>query len=393
MADESFIDWPFFDDSHRAHLAGLNSWCAANAAALHVESDDVNADCRRLVALLGAAGVFRHAVPAAFGGTRERVDVRTLCLTRQTLGYHAGLADFAFAMQALGTGALALFGAESAKARYLPGVAAGELIAGFALSEREAGSDVATMATRAQKVPGGWRIDGEKTWISNGPIADVLTVFARTGDAGARGISAFFVPTATPGFSVVEEIDVIAPHPLATIRFDSCVIPDDHLIGAPGEGFKIAMATLDMLRSTVGAAALGFARRATDEALARVTTRQLFGGVLADLQLTQAALAEMALGNDASALLIYRAAWAKDHGQERITREAAMAKLYATDTAQATIDRAVQLFGGAGVARGNMVERLYREVRALRIYEGASEVQKVVIARATIAAFQTEAGR
>lgn len=393
MADESFIDWPFFDDSHRAHLAGLNSWCAANAAVLHVESDDVNADCRRLVALLGAAGVFRHAVPAAFGGTRERVDVRTLCLTRQTLGYHAGLADFAFAMQALGTGALALFGAESAKARYLPGVAAGELIAGFALSEKEAGSDVAAMATRAQKVPGGWRIDGEKTWISNGPIADALTVFARTGEAGARGISAFFVPTATPGFSVVEEIDVIAPHPLATIRFDGCVIPDDHLIGAPGEGFKIAMATLDMLRSTVGAAALGFARRATDEALARVTTRQLFGGVLADLQLTQAALAEMALGNDASALLIYRAAWAKDQGQERITREAAMAKLYATDTAQATIDRAVQLFGGAGVARGNMVERLYREVRALRIYEGASEVQKVVIARATIAAFQTEAGR
>ena len=391
MADESFIDWPFFDDSHRAHLAELNSWCAANAAALHVESDDVNADCRRLVALLGAAGVFRHAVPAAFGGTRERVDVRTLCLTRQTLGYHAGLADFAFAMQALGTGALALFGAESAKARYLPGVAAGELIAGFALSEKEAGSDVA--ATRAEKVPGGWRIDGEKTWISNGPIADVLTVFARTGEAGARGISAFFVPTATAGFSVVEEIDVIAPHPLATIRFDGCVIPDDHLIGAPGAGFRIAMATLDMLRSTVGAAALGFARRATDEALARVTTRQLFGGVLADLQLTQASLAEMALGNDASALLIYRAAWAKDRGQERITREAAMAKLYATDTAQATIDRAVQLFGGAGVARGNMVERLYREVRALRIYEGASEVQKVVIARATIAAFQAEAGR
>lgn len=315
MADDTFIDWPFFDDSHREHLAELDSWCAANAAALHIESDDVNADCRRLVALLGAAGVFRHAVPAAFGGTRERVDVRTLCLTRQTLGYHAGLADFAFAMQALGTGALALFGAESAKARYLPGVAAGELIAGFALSEKEAGSDVAAMATRAEKVPGGWRIDGEKTWISNGPIADVLTVFARTGEAGARGISAFFVPTATAGFSVVEEIDVIAPHPLATIRFDGCVIPDDHLIGAPGEGFKIAMATLDMLRSTVGAAALGFARRATDEALARVTTRQLFGGVLADLQLTQASLAEMALGNDASALLIYRAAWAKDQGR------------------------------------------------------------------------------
>ena len=391
MADDSFIHWPFFDDSHRAHLAELNDWCAANADVLHVETDDVNADCRTLVALLGAAGVFRNAVPAAHGGTRERVDVRTLCLTRQTLAYHSGLADFAFAMQALGTGALALAGAESAKARYLPGVAAGELIGGFALSEKEAGSDVAAMATSAEKLPGGWRIDGEKTWISNGPIADVLTVFARTGEAGAKGISAFFVPTATPGFSVVEEIDVIAPHPLATIRFDGCIVPDDHLIGAAGEGFKVAMATLDMLRSTVGAAALGFARRATDEALARVTTRKLFGGVLADLQLTQAALADMALGNDASALLIYRAAWAKDRGQPRITREAAMAKLYATDTAQATIDKAVQLFGGAGVARGNMVERLYREVRALRIYEGASEVQKVVIARAAIADFQAGA--
>lgn len=391
MADDSFIHWPFFDDSHRAHLAELNDWCATNAHALHVETDDVNADCRKLVALLGAAGVFRHAVPAARGGMRERVDVRTLCLTRQTLAYHSGLADFAFAMQALGTGALALVGAESAKARYLPGVAAGELIAGFALSEKEAGSDVAAMATRAEKVAGGWRIHGEKTWISNGPIADVLTVFARTGEAGAKGISAFFVPTATPGFSVVEEIEVIAPHPLATIRFDGCVVPDDHLIGAPGEGFKVAMATLDMLRSTVGAAALGFARRATDEALERVTTRKLFGGVLADLQLTQASLADMALGNDASALLIYRAAWAKDQGQPRITREAAMAKLYATDTAQATIDKAVQLFGGAGVARGNMVERLYREVRALRIYEGASEVQKVVIARAAIADFQAGA--
>ena len=384
MADDSFIHWPFFDDSHRAHLAELNDWCAANAHALHVETDDVNADCRKLVALLGAAGVFRNAVPAAHGGTRDRVDVRTLCLTRQTLAWHSGLADFAFAMQALGTGALALAGAETAKVRYLPGVAAGELIAGFALSEKEAGSDVAAMATKAEKVPGGWRIDGEKTWISNGPIADVLTVFARTGDAGARGISAFFVPTATPGFSVIEEIDVIAPHPLATIRFDGCIVPDDHLIGAPGEGFKVAMATLDMLRSTVGAAALGFARRATDEALARVTTRKLFGGVLADLQLTQASLADMALGNDASALLIYRAAWAKDRGQPRITREAAMAKLYATEAAQQVIDMAVQLHGGDGVRHGFAVEALYRDIRALRIYEGASDVQRVVIARAVL---------
>jgi acyl-CoA dehydrogenase len=272
---------------------------------------------------------------------------------------------------------------------YLPKVASGEMIAGFALSEMEAGSDVAAMATTAERVPGGWRIDGEKTWISNGTIADVLTVFARSGEApGARGLSAFVLPTATQGFSVVERIDVIAPHPLATIRFDGCFVPDDHLIGRAGDGFKIAMATLDVFRSTVGAAALGFARRATDEALRRATSRQLFGAPLSDLQFTQAALADMALGNDASALLVFRAAWAKDQGQPRVTREAAMAKLYATETAQQTIDKAVQLFGGAGVVSGNMVERLYREIRALRIYEGASEVQKVVIARAAIAEAQ-----
>ena len=387
MADQTYLTWPFFEERHRTHATDLSAWCAANDADLHGESGDVREDCRVLARLMGEAGVFRNAVPAAYGGTSERVDVRTLCLTRQTLAYHSGLADFVFAMQALGTGAIALSGSDALRQAYLPAVARGEMIAGFALSEQEAGSDVAAMATTAPRVPGGWRIDGEKTWISNGQIADVLTLFARSGEApGARGISAFAFPTATEGFSVVEEIDVIAPHPLATIRFDGCFVPDDHLIGEAGDGFKIAMATLDMLRSTVGAAALGFARRATDEALGRATSRRLFGAPLADLQLTQAALADMALGNDASALLIYRAAWAKDQGQPRITREAAMAKLYATDTAQATIDKAVQLFGGAGVRSGNMVERLYREVRALRIYEGASEVQKVIIARAAIAA-------
>jgi acyl-CoA dehydrogenase len=328
-------------------------------------------------------------VPAAYGGATETLDVRTLCLTRMILGYHAGLADFAFAMQGLGTGAISLFGSDAVRQAYLPKVATGEMISGFALSEEEAGSDVAAMATTAERVPGGWRINGEKTWISNGTIADLLTVFARSGEApGARGLSAFVLPTATEGFSVVEKIDVIAPHPLATIRFDNCFVPDDHLLGQPGEGFKIAMATLDVFRSTVGAAALGFARRATDEALGRATTRTLFGAPLSDLQLSQAALADMALGNDASALLIFRAAWAKDRGQPRVTREAAMAKLYATDTAQQTIDKAVQLFGGAGVVSGNMVERLYREIRALRIYEGASEVQKIVIARAAIAEAQ-----
>ncbi len=392
MADQSFLSWPFFEDRHRSYAQDLEAWCRNNADALHHETGDVDADCRALVRLLGEAGFLRAAVPADFGGLNSPVDVRTLCLTRQILGYHAGLADFAFAMQGLGTGAIGLFGSDAVKAAYLPRVARGEMIAGFALSEKEAGSDVAAMATSATRVDGGWIINGEKTWISNGSIADILTIFARSGEApGARGLSAFAFPTATEGFSVTETIDVIAPHPLATIRFDNCFIPDDHLLGEPGRGFMVAMATLDMLRSTVGAAALGFARRATDEALNRATTRKLFGAPLSDLQLTQAALADMALGNDASALLIYRAAWAKDSGQPRITREAAMAKLFATDTAQQTIDKAVQLFGGEGVVSGNMVERLYREIRALRIYEGASEVQKVVIARATIAEAQEQA--
>jgi acyl-CoA dehydrogenase len=389
MADTTFIDWPFFEAAHREHFKALSAWCVEHDGELHRETGDVDADCRCLVRLLGDAGWFRPAVPKAYGGASEALDVRTLCLTRLTLGYHAGLADFAFAMQGLGTGAISLFGNENIRRTYLPQVATGAMIAGFALSEKEAGSDVAAMATTAERVDGGWVINGEKTWISNGTIADVLTLFARSGEApGARGLSAFAFPTATKGFSVTERIDVIAPHPLATIRFDNCFVPEDHLIGQAGDGFKIAMATLDVFRSTVGAAALGFARRATDEALERATTRTLFGAPLSDLQLTQSALADMALGNDASALLIFRAAWAKDGGQARVTREAAMAKLYATDTAQATIDKAVQLFGGAGVVSGNMVERLYREVRALRIYEGASEVQKVVIARAAIAAAQ-----
>lgn len=393
MADASFISWPFFEERHREHFKALSDWCRANDAELHHESADVDADCRGLVRLLGSAGWLRDTVPAAYGGTSPTLDVRTLCLTRMTLGYHSGLADFAFAMQGLGTGAISLFGSEAVKQAYLPKVATGEVIAGFALSEKEAGSDVAAMSATAERVAGGWRINGEKTWISNGTIADILTVFARSGEApGARGLSAFAFPTATEGFSVIERIDVIAPHPLATLRFDNCFIPDDHLIGEAGDGFKIAMATLDVFRSTVAGAALGFARRATDEALDRATSRQLFGAPLSDLQLTQASLADMALGNDASALLIFRAAWAKDLGQARVTREAAMAKLYATDTAQLTIDKAVQLFGGAGVVSGNMVERLYREIRALRIYEGASEVQKVVIARAAIASAQEQRG-
>lgn len=385
MADATFLDWPFFEDRHRALRTGLSSWCEQELAPHH--GGDVEAECRALAVALGAGGWLRHCVPGAYGGAGETLDVRSLCLVRETLGYHSALADFAFAMQGLGSGAISLFGSESLKTRYLPRVAAGEAITGFALSESEAGSDVAAMATIATRIAGGYRLSGEKTWISNGATADVLTVFARTGEApGARGLSAFVVPTATPGFEIVERIDVMAPHPLATIRFNDCFVPDDHLIGAPGEGFKIAMATLDVFRSTVGAAALGFARRANDEALRRAATRKLFGEPLAELQMTQAKLADMAVAIDTSALLVYRAAWAKDRGQARVTREAAMAKLHATESAQAVIDAAVQLFGGQGVVSGQTVERLYREIRALRIYEGATEVQKVVIARQALAA-------
>jgi acyl-CoA dehydrogenase len=343
----------------------------------------VDGSCRRLVVALGRGGWLRAAVPEAYGGLYPGFDVRTLCLARETLAYHAGLADFAFAMQGLGSGPITLFGSEALKQRYLPAVAAGEAIAAFALSEPEAGSDVAALTTAATPDgPAHVRLDGQKTWISNGGIADFYVVFARTGEApGARGLSAFVVDAENPGLSVTERIEVIAPHPLATLRFEACRVPLANRIGASGEGFKVAMATLDVFRSTVGAAALGLARRALDEALGRARSRTLFGAPLGDLQMTQGALAEMATAVDASALLVYRAAWTKDQGAARVTREAAMAKLHATEAAQGVIDKAVQIFGGLGVMRGVKVEELYREIRALRIYEGASEVQKVVIAR------------
>jgi acyl-CoA dehydrogenase len=322
-------------------------------------------------------------VPAAYGGLYPTFDVRTLCLAREILAYHDGLADFAFAMQGLGTGSITLAGSDALKARYLPGVARGEAIAAFALSEPDAGSDVAALTTAAvPDGPGHVRIDGQKTWISNGGIADHYVVFARTGEApGARGLSAFVVDADTPGLTIAERIDVIAPHPLATIRFNACRIPERQRVGGPGEGFKVAMATLDVFRSTVGAAALGLARRALDEALARAATRHLFGAPLGELQMVQGALAEMATDVDAAALLVYRAAWTKDQGAPRVTREAAMAKMHATEAAQGVIDKAVQIFGGLGVTKGVKVEELYREIRALRIYEGATEVQKIVIAR------------
>ena len=375
------LDWPFFEERHRTFARELTDW--AEAALPGLPHDDVDAACRARVKALGEAGFLRAAVPEAYGGLSDRLDVRTLCLAREILAAQDGLADFAFAMQGLGTGAISIAGSEAMKARILPGVAAGTRIAAFALSEKEAGSDVAAMATTATPDgPSHVRIDGEKTWISNGGIADQYVVFARTGEApGARGLSAFLVEADTPGLRVAERIDVIAPHPLATLRFESCRIPLENRIGGPGDGFKVAMATLDIFRSTVGAAALGFARRALHETVSHAATRKLFGGTLGDLQLSQAAIADSAAEVDAAALLVYRAAWTKDRGAARVTREAALAKLVATENAQRVIDRAVQIFGGLGVTKGVKVEELYREIRALRIYEGASEVQKVVIAR------------
>ena len=386
MADRSFLAWPFFDERHRELAEVLEPWVEAEIGSLEAEADDVDGLCAEILRRLAGAGWLGHAV-----GQAEALDVRALCLIRETLARRSGLADFVFAMQGLGSGPITLFGTEDQKAAYLPAVARGEKVAAFALSEPDAGSDVAAVDTTAHEEGGGWVLEGTKTWISNGGIADFYVVFARTGpEAGSKGLSAFIVDSDTPGLSVSERIPVMAPHPLATLQFQGCPVPASSLLGRRGDGFRIAMATLDVFRSTVGAAALGLARRAFDEAARRATTRKVFGAPLADLQLTQAALADMALKIDAAALLIYRAAWAKDSGAPRVTREAAMAKLYATEAAQVVIDAAVQLHGGAGVVVGTPVERLYREIRALRIYEGASEVQKVVIARQALAAAAAE---
>jgi acyl-CoA dehydrogenase len=375
------LRWPFFDDHHRDFAAAIGRW--ADATLHHLPHDDVDEACRARVKALGEAGFLRAVVPAAYGGLHDSLDVRTLCIARETLGFRDGLADFAFAMQGLGTGSISLYGTPELKQRYLPPVRDGKAIAAFALSEPEAGSDVAAMATTATPDgPSHVRIDGAKTWISNGGIADHYVVFVRTGEApGARGLSAFMIDADCPGLTVAERIDVIAPHPLATLNFDGCRVPVANRLGAPGEGFKVAMATLDIFRSSVGAAALGFARRALHEMIEHASTRKLFGAPLGDLQLTQAAIADSDTEVDAAALLVYRAAWTKDKGAARVTREAAMAKMFATESAQHVIDRAVQLFGGLGVTKGVKVEELYREIRALRIYEGATEVQKVVIAR------------
>jgi acyl-CoA dehydrogenase len=381
LSDRTYLDWPFFDDTHRALARDLDAWAVERLAG-GVDHVNVDAACNNLVAMLGESGWLEYCVPKAWGGRLERIDSRSVCLARETLARHEGLADFAFAMQGLGSGAISLAGPDELRQRYLPRVAHGEAIAAFALSEPDAGSDVAAMSTRARVDGGSIVLDGTKTWISNGGIADFYCVFARETDApGARGISAFVVDADAPGLRIAERIEVIAPHPLATLAFEGCRVSASQRLGAPGEGFKVAMQTLDIFRASVAAAALGFARRALDEAVARATSRKMFGQMLSDLQLTQAAIGDMATGIDSSALLTYRAAWLRDVKGERTTREAAMAKMVSTETAQTVIDRAVQIFGGLGVASGQTVEKLYREIRALRIYEGATEVQKLIIAR------------
>ncbi|MDM5178745.1 acyl-CoA dehydrogenase family protein [Massilia sp. DJPM01] len=371
MADKTYLDWPFFDAKHAALEQALDTWASARLSPTH--GRDVDGACRALVRQLGTGGWLEHAVGV--------IDTRAICLIRETLARHDGLADFAFAMQGLGSGAISLFGSAANKERYLPRVARGEAIAAFALSEPQAGSDVAAMQCAAVRDGDDYVLDGEKTWISNGGIADFYVLFARTGEApGARGISAFIVDADTPGLSVAERIEVIAPHPLARLRFDGCRVPSSQRLGEAGQGFKVAMATLDVFRTSVAAAALGFARRAFDEAIAHASTRKMFGQTLADFQLTQAKLAEMATGIDAAVLLTYRAAWQRDQGR-KVTKEAAMAKMTATETAQKVIDAALQMFGAMGVVSEHPVERLYREIRALRIYEGATEVQQLIIAR------------
>ncbi len=388
MTDTTYLHWPFFEDRHKELARVIDAWATENVCRLTAnEHEDLDQTCRDIVHALGEAGFTRYAVPASGGGEYDKLDVRSLCLIREALGKHHALADFAFAMQGLGSGPISLFGSPEQQQHYLQRVAAGEYLSAFALSEPEAGSDVAAMTTSASDDGDSYILNGVKTWISNAGIADFYTVFARTGEApGAKGISCFIVEANTPGFEVSERIDLVAPHPLGTLTFNNCRVPKSQLVGEAGRGFGVAMATLDVFRSTVAAAALGMARRAMDETLQHVSGRKLFGGVLSDLQLVQGKLSDMALAIDSSALLVFRSAWTKDCMAERVTREAAMAKLHATESAQQVIDAAVQLHGGKGVSKGHIVESLYRDIRALRIYEGASEVQQTIIARQALAA-------
>lgn len=379
MADSTFLDWPFFEERHREFARRIEAWAVREVGEGVHSYGDLDTECRRIVRVLGEAGLLETVVPSV---GPDGLDVRTICIAREILARYSGLVEVMFACQGLGTAPITLFGTPEIRERYLPGVRAGRKIAAFALSEAEAGSDVASMHTMATRVPEGWRIDGEKTWISNGGIADHYVLFARTGEApGAKGISAFVFDAETPGFSVKERLQVISPHPIATLRFDNCVIPHDRLLGRAGDGFKIAMATLDVFRSTVGAAALGFSRRALDDSMRRAATRIVMGRPLIEQQLIQGKIADMATAVDASALLTYRAAWTRDVQKRRITRESSMAKLFGTEAAQRVVDEAVQIWGGLGVTRGSKPEELYRDIRALRIYEGASEVQRVIISR------------
>ena len=386
MSDTTFLDWPFFDDSHRKFAADLTAWADKEISPLaHADistHDALDSAFREIIQKLGDAGWLKYAVPKAYGGALEKLDVRSIALARSILGYHTGLADFAMAMQGLGSGSITLFGSEELKQKYLPEVASGKRLAAFALSEPTCGSDVAAMTTSAELDGDEYVINGVKTWISNAGLANQYVLFARTGDApGAKGLSAFVIEADNPGLTVSERIDVIAPHPLGSLTLDNCRVPASQMLGQSGEGFKVAMATLDIFRTTVGAAALGFARRAMDEAIARAKSREAFGQKIGEFQIIQSKIGDMALKIDAAALLVFRSAWVKDIQDIRVTRESSMAKLYATDSAQEVIDDAVQIWGGMGVVSGNKVEELYREIRALRIYEGTSEIQKLVIAR------------
>jgi acyl-CoA dehydrogenase len=396
MANSSHLDWPFLEPRHKALAMDLDRWASRALSAGPLADHSVRTvdnACRKLVRQLGEGGWLKYAIgSAAYGASADTIDTRAVCLIRETLARHSGLADFAFAMQGLGSGAISIFGSHEQKQRYLPRVASGSAIAAFAISEPDAGSDVAALECAARKDGDSYLINGEKTWISNGGIADFYLLFARTGEEpGAKGISAFIVDAAAPGLEIAERIEVMAPHPLARLAFKDCSVPAAQRLGDPGQGFKIAMSTLDIFRSSVAAAALGFARHALHEALSRSTSRTMFGQVLADFQLTQAKLAKMATDIDCAALLTYRAAWLKDMGQP-VTVEAAMAKMTATEIAQQAIDSAVQIFGALGVVSEHTVERLYREIRPLRIYEGATEVQQLIIARGIIKAHKASEG-
>ena len=387
MADRTFLDWPFLDARHRALAGRLEAWASGELGEPHggARGTALDGECRALVRRLGDAGWLAWAVPERGAGAAPTIDVRALCLIRETLARHSGLADFAFAMQGLGTGPVTLFGSDALRERYLPAVRDGRAIAAFAISETDAGSDVSAMRTTARRDGRDWVIDGAKTWISNAGIADHYVVFARAPELGEKAFVALMVDADRGGLRVAERLEVTAPHPIGTIMFEGCRVPGSALVGEPGKGLRVALGTLDVFRTTVGAAALGFARRALDEALGWAVRRTVGGKLLAEHQLTQARLAEMALAVDASALLVYRAAWTRDGGASRVTREAAMAKLHATEMAQRVVDDAVQLLGGRGVVADSPVERLYREVRALRIYEGTSEIQKLVIASQLLA--------